>query len=289
MLFAREQLGFTMRRRTSLAFVCVIALAVVVGAQGQEFARVLRNGEHATLSVFGGRPVDLAARKLVDEFGVAINVEDPLYTYRGDVQDIGTARSGRRLFIPKASLLEMGLDLRADGSPSDVRQAVHNLADAANSQLPFGYRIDSDGDVFTLVATRTRDEEGRSVELTPILDRHVTIPLGTRTIFEHVHLLTESLQQQTGVHVGCCQTAVGGIPWGSTVVTFEARDEPARTALLRLVRSEPGRDRLVRNEAGGGFHLVKSEPGREHWHWTMRCQPGEAWCSINVAAIPEKR
>jgi hypothetical protein len=36
--------------------------------------------------VFGPRPVDLAAKKLVDEFGVAINVEDPLYVYGDDVQ-----------------------------------------------------------------------------------------------------------------------------------------------------------------------------------------------------------
>jgi hypothetical protein len=66
-----------MRGRAALLFACVISVAVVVAAEGQEFARVLRNGEEATLSVFSGRPVDLAATKLVEEFGVAINVEDP--------------------------------------------------------------------------------------------------------------------------------------------------------------------------------------------------------------------
>jgi hypothetical protein len=34
--------------------------------------------EQSTLSALGGRPVDLAAEHLVDEFGVAINVEDPV-------------------------------------------------------------------------------------------------------------------------------------------------------------------------------------------------------------------
>jgi hypothetical protein len=261
----------------------------VLGAQGQEFASVLRNGEQATLSMFGPRPVDLAAKKLVDEFGIAINVEDPVYIYRDDVQDIGVAQSGKRLLIPRASLLEMRLNLRADGSLLNVRQVVLDLVDTANAQLPFLYRIDTDGDVFTLVGTRTRNEQGESVELTPILDRRVTIPSGTRKIIEHVNLLTQALEQQTGVRISCCQAAVGGIPWGSTVVSFEGRDEPARSALLRLVRSEPGRDRLVRNEQGGAFRLVKSEPGREHWHWMMRCQPGEAWCFINVAAIPDRR
>jgi hypothetical protein len=46
---------------------------------------------------------------------------------------------------------------------------------------------------------------------------------------------------------------------------------------------------LVRNEPSGGFHLVKSEPGREHWRWAMGCQAGKAWCFISVAPIPDRR
>jgi hypothetical protein len=259
----------------------------VLAGQTEEFARMLRTGDVATLTAFGPRPVDQAAQKLVEEFGVSVNVEDPVYSYRDDVQDIGAAPSGRRLLIPRGSLLEMRLDLRADGALRDVGQAVRGLADAANIQLPFLYRVDRDGDAYSLVATRTRSEQGRVVDLTPILDRHVTIPAGTRKVFQHVDLLTQALEAQTGVRISCCQAAVGGIPWGSTVVSFEARNEQARHALLRLLRSEPGRDRLVRNESGT-YHLVKSEPGREHWHWLLRCQPGESWCFINVASVPEK-
>jgi hypothetical protein len=277
-----------MRNRTALLSSLFVAFSCLLAAQGQEFARLLRNGEDATLSVFGPRPVDLAAKKLVDEFGVAINVEDPVYLYRDDVQDIGVARSGKRLLIPKSSLLEMRFDLRPDGSIADVRQVVRDLVDTANTQLPFLYRLDNDHDVVMLVPTRSRDEQGRSVDRAPLLDRHITIPLATRRIFEHANLLTESLQQQTGVRVSCCQSGVGGIAWGSTVISFEARDEPARSALLRLLRSEPGRDRFVPVEHTGASRLVKADPGREHWHWLMRCQPGEAWCIINVSAIPEK-
>lgn len=277
-----------MKCRTAFLPAFVIAFSVVLPAQTQEFARVLQNGEQATLSVFGPRPVDLAAKKLVDEFGVPINVEDPVYIYRDDVQGAGVAPSGRRILTPRASLLEVRLDVRADGTLLDVRKVLRDLVDTANAQLPFLYRIDNDNGVFTLVATRTRNDQGRSVASTPILDHHVTIPPGTRKIIEHVNLLTRALEQHTGVRISCCQAAVGGIPWGSTVISFGARDEPARSALLRLVRSEPGRDRLVRNEQGGAFRLIQSEPGREHWHWMMRCQPKEAWCFINVAAIPDK-
>jgi hypothetical protein len=152
-----------MRNKTALAFTCVVGLAPVGTAQGQEFARVLRNGEQAILSVFGTRPVDLAAKKLVDEFGVAVNVEDPLYFYSDDVQFSHVAASGKRVMVPRAALLEMPLVLKEDGSVRDVVQAVETLRDAANIRLPFAYRMDNDRDVFTLIPTRTRDEQGRSV------------------------------------------------------------------------------------------------------------------------------
>jgi len=291
-----------MRRHSAVVFVSVIAMAVVVGAQGQEFARVLRNGQQATLSAFGPRPVDLAATKLVDEFGIALNVEDPAYLYRDDIEEIGAARSGKPLFIPKASLLEMRLDLRDDGSLSDVRQVVRDLQDTANRQLPFEYKmiseygvdmttgqVDKNVEIFWLIPARTRDDQGRFVVVTPILDHRVTIPVGTRRVFEHVNLLTESLQQQTGVRVNCCEAAVSGTLWGSTVISFSANNEPARDVLHRLLQREPGRDRLARNEQGGAFHLVKSDPGREHWRWSMRCTPRDAWCFINVTAIPERQ
>ena len=244
---------------------------------------MLRNGEQATLSVFGPRPVDLAAKKLVDEFRVAINVEDPLYFYRDDVQFSHVAAWGKRVMVPRASLLEMRFDLRPDGSLRDVRQLLQDLVDTANAQLPFRYRMDRDGDAFTLVATRTRDEQGRSVDLTPILDRRISIPLGTRRFFEHVNLLTHALEEQTGVHVGCCTGVADNQP--GPPFAFRADDEPARTAFLRLVRSRPARNHLVRSE--GAYHLVASEPGG--YHWLMKCQPGESWCFINLNPIPDRR
>jgi hypothetical protein len=78
---------------------------------------------------------------------------------------------------------------------------------------------------------------------------------------------------------------VGGIPWGRTVVSFEARDEPARSTFLRLVQLEPGPKHLVRNEKGD-LELVQMAQGR--YHWLMRCFYDEASCFINVAPIFDK-
>lgn len=275
-----------MRYRTALSSSLVIVSSVLLSAQRQEFVRLLRNGDQAMLTAYGPRPVDLAAQKLVEEFGVAINVEDPVYIYRGDLQDVTPphlAGSGYRRVIPKYARLELRFELQPDGSLLDVRKVMRDLVDRANARLPFGYRIDDDGDVFTLVPTRTRDEQGRTVGLTPLLDRRVTIPLGRRRIFEHVNLLTQALEQQTGFRISCCQGVVAGIRWGSTIVSFEARDEPARSAFLRLVRSEP--IRLDREEPGA-YGPFRSDAQR--YYWLMRCDPGLSWCFINVGLTPDR-
>jgi hypothetical protein len=269
--------------RTLLLCLTIVA-SVPTPSHGQQSARVLRNGTEATLSAFGPRPVDLAAKTLVDEFRVAINVEDPLYFYSDDVQFSHIAPSGKRVMVPRASLLEVRFDLRPDGSLRDVRQLLQELVDTANTQLPFRYRMDRDGDTFTLVATRTRDEHGRSIDVTPILDRRISIPLGTRRFFEHVNLLTRALEEQTGFHIGCCSGMADNQP--GPPIAFQADDESARSAFLRLVRSRPARNHLVRSESGG-YHLVPSEPGR--YHWLMKCEPGESWCFINLHPIPDRR
>ena len=111
--------------------------------------------------------------------------------------------------------------------------------------------------------------------MNPILDRQVTVPLGTRTIREHVQLLTQALGEQTGFHFDCCDNAAGASAWGSAVISFEAREEMARSALLRLIRNAPSAP-----------HQVSREPGR--YAWSMRCQPRESSCFIDVDPLVDR-
>jgi len=263
-----------------LAFIAALAITMqgLPSAEEAEFARVVRNGEITTLRVFGARPVDLAARKLVEQFALAVNVEDPFYMNLQDLEEVKPPRaagSGSRLLAPKPSALEIRLDLNADGSLRDARKVVQDLVDAANTKLPFQYRVDTDGGVFTLVATRTRDDRGRSVELNPMLDRHVTVPLGLRTVREHIQVLTQALGEQTGFHFDCCDTAAGASGWGSNIISFEAREEMARTVLLRLIRNVPATPQQASRESG-------------RYSWKMRCQPREASCLIDVAPLVDR-
>jgi hypothetical protein len=68
--------------------------------------------------------------------------------------------------------------------------------------------------------------------------------------------------------VSCCQSSVGGIPWGLENAAFEARDEPARSVLKRLIAA--------------------SLQGRPNgYYWVQRCDPlPSAWCFINLMHVP---
>jgi hypothetical protein len=112
---------------------------------------------------------------------------------------------------------------------------VRSLADVANAQFPFDYRVDVDDDWFTIVPTRTRDSHGRSVQTTPLLGRHVTIPAGTRSIAATAALMADALYALTGVRVDCCQPFVAGLPWGMAEGFFSATDESARSVLKRFI------------------------------------------------------
>ena len=203
----------------------------------------------------------MAATKLSGEFGVDVNVEDLFYNFQTTSR---VASEEMRLYGPKWRLLETHLNMRPDGRLLDLRQALVDLVDMADAQqLSFLYRVDS-ADMFALVATGVRGEGGRQIDMTPLLDRRITIPLGTRRAIEHVNLLTRALEAQTGIQVGCCQAGVAGVPFGFWTVSFEAHDEPARAAFVRLLRTTPG------------------APVR--YRWSMMCDFRRPFCFINLAS-----
>ena len=174
----------------------------------------------------------------------------------------------QRVLVPKGGRLEVPFGLRAEGSPEDVRALLEALVKQANDGFPFAYRLDTDGDWLTLVPTRTRDALGRSIEVTPLLDRHVTIPPGVRSIAESANLMAAALSAQTGLSVGCCQASIGGVPWGLERIAFEAHDEPARSVLKRLIAAS-----------------LEGHPNG--YYWGERCSP-LPWqsCFINLRHVP---
>ena len=249
-----------------------LLMAIGLWAQDPELGRIEISSGEAILTVDSPRPVDSAAKTLAGRYGIVINSEDPQYLYSDDMQDrtaeiARTPRPGLRVFVPKGGRLEVRFRVKPDGSPQDLEELLQAVVDAANVQFPFSYRLEMNGDdAYTFVPTTTRDTQGRLIDLPALLDQKITIPLGTRSVIEHAKLITDALSAQTGFHVSCCQAFVAGIPWGMENVSFEARDETARSVLLRLISSVKGRY----------YYLERCDP----------VSPGrETWCFINVQAL----
>jgi hypothetical protein len=198
-----------------------------------------------------------------------VSVEDPPYLFRDDIKDVTaeiarTANPSRRALIPRGGKLAVDFSVAASGFPDDVTGLIKTLVDQANAKFPFAYRLDPMGDSVVVVPTRMRDALGNVIEITPLLDRHVDIPLGTRSIAATASLMTAALSAQTGLHVSCCQAFVAGIPWGMSQTTFEARDETARSVLTRLIMAD------LQGKAN-------------HYYWLERCDPlPSSWCFINL-------
>ena len=213
-----------------------------------------RAGAQAMLTVDGPRPVDSAAITLAEEFGINVSVEDPAYLFRDDVKDARTANPSRRVLVPRGGQLAVNFPVRADGFPEDVPGLIEILVRQANAKFPFAYRIDSIGNSYAIVPTRMRDAVGNVIETTPLLDRRVNIPLGTRTIAETASVMTAALSAQTGLRVSCCQAVIAGVPWGRSQIAFMAPDESARSVLTRLTEAE-----------------LQGRPN--HYYWLERCDP----------------
>jgi len=232
----------------------ILAIAPVAVPQTSDVARIDRQGDSAVLSVNTFRPLDAIATELESQFGITVSAEDPAFQFRGDMMDISLEdprlRSGT--LVPARWGFEVQFPVNPDGSPKNVQNLLASIVREANARSPFAYRLDETGGAFFFVPTRTRDAQGRSIPMTPLLDRLVTIPPGLMRINEGAALMAAELSRQTGLRVSCCQSFVAGYPWGMEQIMFAAGNEPARSILRRL--------------------------GLNHWH--VRCD--EKFCFINM-------
>jgi hypothetical protein len=232
----------------------ILAITPVAAQQPDEVARIERQGDSAVLSVNTFRPLDAVATELESRFGIAVSAEDPTFQFRGDMMDISleVPRLRPGTLVPARWGFEVRFPVNPDGSPKNVHDLLASIVREANARSPFAYRLDEAGGASFFVPTRTRDAQGQSIPMTPLLDRLVTIPPGLRRVNESAALMAADLSRQTGLRVSCCQSFIAGYPWGMEQVMFAADNEPARSILRRL--------------------------GLNHWH--ERCD--ETFCFIDM-------
>ena len=207
-------------------------------------------------------------------------MEAPKWAFPGDTEDVAVAdpefseqHNNIHYSVMKRHTVEVRFKISPGNSAADVGELLREVADAANKEMPYGYRLDASGDDYALVPTSTRNSNGEIEDVVPLLDRIVTIPVATRSIAEHAKLMADELSKQTGLHVGCCQAFVAGVPWGTAQISFESDNRPARKVLKQLMVAEQ-----KANAESSATHP-------QYDHWTVRCDgTGAPSCFIEVEA-----
>jgi hypothetical protein len=241
-------------------------------------ASVKENGDEVTLRAESWDPVQTIGRTLADRYGINVSVEAPKWAFPGDTEDVAVAdpalseqHDNIHYDMMKRHAIEVRFSTSENRHPDDVARLLRQVADAANREMPYRYRLDVSGGDYALVPTRTRNSNGDLEDVLPLLDRNVTIPLGTRSIAEHANLMADELSKQTGLHIGCCQALVAGVPWGMAQVRFEADNKSAREVLKWLMLTEQ-----QANSQASSRHP-------DYDHWVVSCDgTGAPWCFMEV-------
>ena len=242
-----------------------------------ECASVTENGDEVTIRAESWDPVFNIGRTLADRYGISVSVEAPKWAFSSDTEDVAVAdpefseqHNNIHYDVMKRHTVEVRFSPSGNMHPDDVAELLRQVANAANKEMPYGYRLDASGE-YALVPTSTRNSNGDLEDVLPLLDRNVTIPSGTRNIAEHAKLMADELSKQTGLHVGCCQALVAGVPWGTAQISFEANNKPARQVLKQLMVAEQ-----KANSESSATHPYYD-------HWVVRCDgTGAPWCFIEV-------
>ena len=260
--------------------LCCSALA---SAQESECASVSRNGGEVVMTADFWDPVYAISATLADHYGISVSVESPQWSFPSDAEDVALAdpqfsalHHDAHYLAMKPHTVQIRFAVVGDAVPADIHELLLQLANSANKALPYGYRLDAQNGDYVLVPTKTRNSAGQLEDVQPLLDRHVSISPDSRPIAEHAKLMADDLSSQTGLHISCCQSMIAGVPWGRTVVPFEAKDEPARDVLRRLIRLEEKENAQDAASRHASWHSPYD-------HWTVRCDgTGVPWCFIEV-------
>ena len=215
---------------------------------------------------------------IADRYGINLSVEAPKWAFPADTEDVAVAdpefseqHDHIHYDVMRRLAIEVRFSTSANGHPGDVARLLRQLADVANREMPYEYRLDVSGSDYALVPTRTWNSKGNLEDVLPLLDRKVTISSGTRSIAEHAKLMADELSKQTGLRIGCCQSLVAGVPWGMAEIKFEADHKPAREVLKSLILIEQ-----QANSQASGTHA-------DYDHWVVRCAgTGDPYCFIEV-------
>jgi hypothetical protein len=204
-------------------------------------AEVRHLADSVAVTANDARPLAQAVTALSEEFGWAIDFEDPPYYSKYDLVDDTDAKW--RAAHPTAN----GVTAIAgdtfqtqfpENSDSSAATAEHTLdgviSDYNASTNPGKFTVRKEGDRrFAVIGTHVKDDSGRDQAVTSILDTPVTVPAETRNARATVDAILNALTLKSQVEVGLFMVPQNAM--AQAQVTVGGQDVPARELLLQTL------------------------------------------------------
>lgn len=233
------------------------------------------------LSISDPRPVAKAMEVLSDRHALVITYEDPPYAFEDDVKDVtaavarGTVQPGHRTLVPRGGAMELTYSLSS--TAGKLEQADALIRKVLDTHLAAGgrtqFEVMHQGDEFHVVPVMVKDSAGAWIQIRPILDTRITVPLQSRSGAEMVDSICNALAAATQIRV-----AVGISPMsalGSGHVTEGGTNEPARDILSRSLQQ-------LSKEAGERLGAGEERP----YVWQLLFDPGAKTYFLNLTLMP---
>ena len=243
----RFRLNISFGLITLLVTVAILA-PLSVGTNGVSLHNSeINSSQTEKLSVDGPRPVAKAIEALEAKYGVAISYEDPRYIHEGDIVDETDPKyrqanpNGFRALTPKGSRLEINYRVpSATQQPEDTGRVIQAVLDAHAATGGAGrFQLKRTGQLFHVVPSQVKDQAGKWVNQSSILDLPIIFPKQERTALKTVELMARLLSQAAKIPV-----TIGIAPWTPLIrqsVDLEGTNESARDVLMKVLNSVEGR------------------------------------------------
>jgi len=208
-----------------------------------ENAEVRHLADSITVTANDARPLAQAVTALSEEFGWAIDFEDPAYYSKYDLVD-DTAPQWR-----DAHPIARGVTVIAGGtfqtqfpetpgtgsSPAEEEHILDTVVSDYNASTnPGRFSVRNEGDGrFAVVGTYVKDENGQDQAVSPILDTPISIPAETRDANTTVEIILNALTVKSQTKVAPFMVSQNAL--AQSQVTVGGQNIPARVLLLQTL------------------------------------------------------
>ncbi len=178
-----------------------------------------------------------------------ITYEDPILRFPGDLEEFALEAGPNRVLGPqpgkllrsKTGTVAAALQVFADsGALVNVDAVLKDLLNSNESNgNPGRFKVIRSKDAWNIVPTEVKNEQGKWVPLTPIMETKISMAPGARKALDAIQEIREQVSQHGNSKI------IGGrlpfTPLSSPVVAVAANNEPARDVLNNLLINLDGR------------------------------------------------